>query len=224
MEELLTANSATSLYWLGRYLERVEATLMEVSIAYDNIIDVDKNAGVALYKNFDVDLSYSNALDFLNIALLGEHNANLKNIVVQIRENAIISRTQLGEDSFGEIIELHTLFKNVSLATSYIDYKFIDNALSLISEIWGSLSKRQQRKQSNSFIILGKLVEEVDFHLRLDKEKVLSLVILEEIDIIVEKLTNITESKDYKEIDKHEIVSLVNAKIDMIVTDEISSI
>ena len=32
MEQLLTANVANNLYWFGRYLERIEATLIEVVI------------------------------------------------------------------------------------------------------------------------------------------------------------------------------------------------
>lgn len=35
MEQLLTANVATNLYWFGRYLERIEATLLEVIEAFD---------------------------------------------------------------------------------------------------------------------------------------------------------------------------------------------
>ena len=42
MEQLLTANVATNLYWFGRYLERIEATLIEVVIAFDEVIDTDK--------------------------------------------------------------------------------------------------------------------------------------------------------------------------------------
>jgi len=45
MEQLLTANVASSMYWLGRYLERVELTLQEIGKTYDCIIDVDKSAG-----------------------------------------------------------------------------------------------------------------------------------------------------------------------------------
>jgi uncharacterized alpha-E superfamily protein len=49
MKQLITANTALNLYWLGRYLERVESTLLDIDKAYDTIIDVDKNAGVNLY-------------------------------------------------------------------------------------------------------------------------------------------------------------------------------
>ena len=43
MEQLLTANVANNLYWFGRYLERVESTLIEVVYHFDRIIDIDKN-------------------------------------------------------------------------------------------------------------------------------------------------------------------------------------
>ena len=41
MEQLLTANVANNLYWFGRYLERVESTLIEVVYHFDRIIDID---------------------------------------------------------------------------------------------------------------------------------------------------------------------------------------
>lgn len=45
MEQLLTGNVATNLYWFGRYLERIEATLLEVVTAFDKTIDIDKDCG-----------------------------------------------------------------------------------------------------------------------------------------------------------------------------------
>lgn len=52
MEQLLTANVANNIYWLGRYLERIESTLMEIVNAFDEIIDVDKSAGKKLLKDW----------------------------------------------------------------------------------------------------------------------------------------------------------------------------
>ena len=46
MNQIMTANVASNLYWLGRYLERVEATLLAINKAYDSIIDVDFDAGI----------------------------------------------------------------------------------------------------------------------------------------------------------------------------------
>ena len=48
MEQLLTGNVATNLYWFGRYLERIESILLEVVPAFDTIIDIDKDYGKKL--------------------------------------------------------------------------------------------------------------------------------------------------------------------------------
>ena len=78
MEQLLTANVANNLYWFGRYLERIEATLLEVVYAFDKIIDTNKDCGKDIYKKLDIDLEYSNAKEFLNVAIFGNHHANLR--------------------------------------------------------------------------------------------------------------------------------------------------
>lgn len=184
MEQLLTANVATSMYWLGRYLERIEGTLYEIDKVYDIIIDVDKKAGVALYKKFDIDLIYVTAMDFLDKAIRGNHSANLANMMQNARENAIISRANIDEAAFGEIIELNELFQNIQKSPVHIDYDDIDKAFSLISEIWGAHEKRGHRKCSDYFLKLGKLVEEVDFRLRFNREKKMTAIVVGEIDAI----------------------------------------
>lgn len=191
MEQLLTANVATNLYWLGRYIERIEATLLQIAIAYDCIIDVDKEAGVKLYKKIGVDLEYKNAQEFLYNSVLGEHSASLAALIGYARENAIISRNYIDTEAFGEIIELHSLFQKVAKSHALIDYNFIDRVQSLISEFWGQTSKRQLRKNSDYFLRLGKRVEEADFYLRFYKERKAAIVIIvNEINTIIDILSD----------------------------------
>ena len=80
MDQLLTANVATNMYWLGRYLERVETTLYKIEEAFNIIIDVDKNAGVELYEKFGIELEYTDSMDFLKSAIYGDHAANIETI------------------------------------------------------------------------------------------------------------------------------------------------
>lgn len=188
MEQLLTANVASSMYWLGRYLERIEETLLKINKAYDAIIDVESNAGVELYQKFDIDLKYVSAIDFLDKSIRGDHTANLATIMKYARENAIIGRAYIDKSSFGEIIALNELFQTIEKSPTYVDYNDIDQALSLINEIWGTHAHRGHRQNSDYFLKLGKLVEEVDFRLRFNKDLEMTQTILTEINTAVKIL------------------------------------
>jgi uncharacterized alpha-E superfamily protein len=221
MGQLLTANVATNLYWLGRYIERIEATLLQIITAYDCIIDVDKEAGVKLYKKIGVDLEYKNAQEFLSNSILGDHAANLNVLMGYARENTIISRNYIETEAFGEIIALHSLFQNISKSHVSIDYNFIDSAQSLICEIWGQLSKREFRKKSDYFLRLGKLVEEADFHFRFDADKELAMIIVDEIHTIIDILgtdrENEMKQSQNQSGDHKDIMSAIHKKIEDII-------
>jgi uncharacterized alpha-E superfamily protein len=181
MKQLLTANVATSMYWLGRYLERIEGTLYEINKAYDSVIDVDKEAGKALYKKFDIEIEYENSREFLKEAISGKHSANLADIMKNARENAIISRANIDKSAFGEIIALNDLFQNIDNNPLDIDYNEIDNAISLINEIWGAHEKRGHRNASDYFLQLGQLIEEIDFRLRFGRSEEMNEIVIKEI-------------------------------------------
>lgn len=205
MEQLLTANVASSMYWLGRYLERIEGTLYEINKAYDSIIDVDKKAGVTLYQKFNIDLKYVSSIDFLDKSIRGDHVANLATLMQNARENAIISRANIDKSAFGEIIALNELFQSIQKSPTYIDYNDIDQALSLINEIWGAHAHRGHRKCSDYFLKLGKLVEEVDFRLRFDRGFDMTETILKEINTAVKLLNpELDLSIEYPKEDKEE--------------------
>jgi len=222
MEKYITGNVATNLYWLGRYLERTAITLREISIAYDEIIDIDKDAGVKLYAKFDVELEYKNAYGFLKEAIYGKHNANILDMLTNARENAIICRHLLDSEAFGEIIELHALFLSTFNNHLEIDYKLIDHAQSLIGEIWNARSKRDNQELSDAFFRIGKIVEEADYRIRFhEEEEEIIASIFEEIDTLCKFLTEEHEvlpqavPMDGKTQDER--LTTLNEKIDKII-------
>ncbi|RXJ65828.1 kinase [Halarcobacter ebronensis] len=221
MDQLLTANMASNLYWLGRYLERLEAMLIEIVETFDEIIDVDKNAGKKLFKRLEIEIKYKNANDFLYEACFGEHESNIYAIINYIRENAIITRAYIDANAFGSIIELSELLKQAQNDHFNIDCSFVEKISSRISEIWGELSRKQERNTSDYFIRLGKLVEKVDIHLRLKRDKGFSLVIMNEIDTIVLRLNPNAVFVPHGERESYDtILNSINAKINKVIVGD----
>jgi uncharacterized alpha-E superfamily protein len=221
MEQLLTATVARNLYWLGRYLERVEETLKRITVAYDDIIDTNKQAGEELYENFSIPLTYENAKDFLKQAIFGQHSANLVALTSYSRENAIICRNHISAEAFGEIIALHDIFKNSSNEFSDVDYKLIDSANSLINEMWGELAKDEAKTISNHFLKLGKLVEKVDFNFRFEKDKAVVVRLVDRMNNILQDLEaeSLLECKEGEDIDYEAVIDAMNATIESIIKE-----
>jgi len=222
MEKYVTGNVAINLYWLGRYLYRAEMILRAVDKTYDEVIDVDVDAGVKLYDKFDVELSYSGAKNFLKEALFGDHNSNMVSILTYARENAIICRHLLDDEAFGEIIELHRIFSEID--EDEADYKLLDHGQSLIGEIWNARSRRQNQELSDKFFTIGKLVEEADYRIRFEDGENDDIVenIISGIDSIAVALMK-DHDKEFqastqKEATQDERLNELNAKIDQIIT------
>ncbi len=219
MNQIMTANVANNIYWLGRYLERVESTLLEINTVYDNIIDVNFDAGKIFYSSLGIEISYENASNFIHEAILGDHDANLKVLLDYVRENAIISRSYIDLEAFGSIIQLHDLFVKIDSKEENIDFVFIDEALSLISEIWGEFTRKETRNVDDYFLKLGKYIEKVDFHLRIGKKKEYAIRMKDEINEIVYILAPRAKIKPYRINDSVEtILDNINNKISVIIT------
>ena len=219
MEQLLTGNVATNLYWFGRYLERIESLLLEVVPAFDTIIDIDKDYGKKLYKKLEIEIDYNSPKEFLNVALFADHVANINTLMEFVRENAIICRADMYTSAFGSVMELSDLIKKEK-NTSQVEFRFIDKILAIISEIWGELIRREKRNTSDYFIRLGKLVEKVDSHLILERNKNFSLIVMDEIDTIASILSPDAEFKPHDENDSYEVIlNSINGKINKIIIE-----
>lgn len=218
MGQLLTANSATNLYWLGRYIERISGLLTYMMPAYDKCIDIDKNAGKKLYKGYSIELEYTNAHEFLKEAMFGDHTSNLSTLAGYARENAIICRSYISTEAFGEIIELNAMLKNAANSYAEIDYKLTNDALSLISEVWGEVSKLSKSHPSDHFLKLGRLIERLDFHLRFSGEDEHATNITEQINTTLALLEQ--EEKTQQQLQKkneEDIVQNMHAQVEALI-------
>ncbi len=217
MNQLLTATTASNLYWFGRYIERMEAILIELSDLFDRIVDVDANAGSLFYARLGVTLEYKDARDFINVALFGDHHANMMRLAYNARENAIISRNYIDAEAFGTIIELYRLLEHESKNMYTVDFDFVDAIMTRISALWGSLNHRLKRRNSDYFIRIGKLVEKVDFNLRQGCDNEFVGVILEEIDTMAALLVEDYVRAKTSGVERDTLIAEVNAKIDRII-------
>ena len=139
------------------------------------------------------------------------------------RESAIICRHRIDSEAFGEMIELHALFDTLTKTDIEIDYKLIDKAHSLISEIYGALAKREHTNNSDLFIRMGKLVEEADFRLRFNKDETITMTVIDEIDAIVKILSDedeeSTKQTQSQSSDETDLITAINTKINQVIVE-----
>lgn len=216
MEQYISSYVASNLYWYGRHLQRIETTLIDVLELFDTVINADKKAGEAYFKEIEIELEYDHALHFLNEALFGTHPSNIAELMFNAQENAIICRKYIDKDAFGETIRLKRFIDTAKNRPGGIDYRFIGESLSLINEIWGIMSRGLIREKSDHMIRLGKLTEKVDLHLRHGRDKNESVIYLHNILITAQR---ITPEAELCISDSHHETSLnaINALIDSII-------
>lgn len=87
----LSFNSATNLYWIGRYLQRAETMLKEYEQSYDYVIDRDFEDGKKLFAKFGEPIEYKNASDFFGgCGIRFNHTLNIADMVANARENTVV--------------------------------------------------------------------------------------------------------------------------------------
>lgn len=219
--QYLTSNRAYNLYWLGRHIKRLEIELVAIDRTFNEIIDMNHDAGRALFEKLDIDLHYDDALDYLEQCMYGEHEGRLYNIIQNARENAIISRNYLHQDAFTAITELYLLFKKNATNINGIDYQFIDTGLSIIIRIWGAMHQFQKYQQSYDFIRFGQLVEKIDLSFRLDEQMEISLLRIDDLDALALQLNPHYIKERLYGMRSVKLLDKINSKIDQIITDRL---
>lgn len=225
---VLSAMSANSLFWLGRYEQRVYMTLHQMHRCYDELID-DSHEGCAVFckRTFTTLPSYT-LEEFMKHLVYDEDNpSSLISAQLRARDNAMLLR---------ELIRSETLsYLEMGVALMRQNREKGDYRISSLQPItdWSlafftSAMQRIYNSQVNALILVGRCVENIDMMLRFEYPtykleaalaglKLFSQLITESIDthIIadIEQTINAAPPEGPSAEDRLKLTSLINVVV-----------
>jgi uncharacterized alpha-E superfamily protein len=158
-----------NLYWLGRYAERVYATLHSFFDYYDITLDKDKNSYRNFLEKLEIEDSYGDYQAFIRGFLFDrKDNNSISTVFHNAYDNALVIRNSIGSEALAYVQLAMDVFhsckqtKNLRLALMPV----MDYLLSF----WGSIDDKLFDGEARTIIKGGKLVERLDLYFRFNYE------------------------------------------------------
>lgn len=155
-----------SLYWLGRYTERVYTTLKAFYNYYDQMIDRQADAYKNLCERLDIPNIYESEADFIHRFLFDKDDPNsIFTSLNRSYDNGIVLRNEITSDSLAYI----QMSLDIYAASSHSDVPTM--ALLPVQDyllaFWASIDDNVVDQRARSIIKCGRYVERLDLYLRL---------------------------------------------------------
>ncbi len=165
---VITADKANRLYWLGRYAERVYISLHLLRRYYDKVIDGDIADLHEYYQKLGVDTQgedLDSELFQLSQLYSPVNNCSIISSLCGANDNAIVLRMDITSESFSYIQMSLALItecgirgeKNITLLQPVTDYMLA---------FFGSIDERVFDKRIRKYLKTGRFVENIDLHIR----------------------------------------------------------
>ena len=167
-KNLISATKANSLYWLGRYEERVYITLHLLRKCYDKMIDGELEDYSLLWTRLDVNGVYQSSEEFTFGMMYDEDNiASVMAAQVKAKDNAILLRENIMSETLSYLEMSVALMKeckerhemNITALQPVIDWSLA---------FWGSAEQRLRNHKALYIMMIGRNVENLDMLLRFD--------------------------------------------------------
>lgn len=170
---------AERVYWLARYLERVENTARLINVHTALLMDMPRDIDInwfTLVSIFDGQMEYFqyyDRVDEINIMqfMLTEkqHVSSLLNSLAHVRENARTSIDILPEEIWKQVNELHLLVKGevAAITNRRRRQQLLLKIMERCQVIWGIINNHMSRTYPYDFIQIGKHVERADMTSRI---------------------------------------------------------
>ena len=164
----IPANKANRLFWLGRYTERVYISLHLLRRYYDRMIDGQPKDYEAFYQKLDFGNPYPDK-ESLRMGYMydGQNSASLLSELVAANDNAIVLREEIKSETLSYVQLSLCLIQKAAdhKNTNITDLQPITDYL---LAFWGSIDERVFDERIRKLLKIGKLVENIDLHLRFD--------------------------------------------------------
>lgn len=162
----LTLKQVDSIYWLGRYTERVLTTLKVFMDVYDS--QLDSNFDYAKYcSDLDIYNGFSSISDFCQrYAFDRSYASSIISSMNRSYDNAIMLRETIGSDSLSYIeLALRRMEDaQYSQTPALVFQKVIDNIMAFKGQVFDSIADHNVRH----ILLAGLTLERLDMYLRLN--------------------------------------------------------
>ena len=169
---IVTITKVDSLWWLGRYTERVYTTLRTFFPYYDTCLDHSPERFRMFSDNLDVNADMSNFDSFLYDFLYSKENPNSVCASMNFAfDNAVMLRPEIGTDTLAYIeIALNNLRQSRIDEVNRLEGQrdAIDNLLTF----WGAIEDGIASPEVKAFVMAGKYVERIDLYSRFKRSPI----------------------------------------------------
>ena len=165
----IPATKANHLYWLGRYVERVYISLHLLRRYYDRMIDGDPKDFEEYYVKLDIDNNGHPNNDEFRLAQMydSENPSSIRSGLESANDKGILLREEIKSESLSYIqMSLSHIKacaeqkeKNITVLQPITDY---------LLAFFGSIDERVFDERIRNLIKMGKLIENIDLHVRFD--------------------------------------------------------
>ena len=165
---IISASKANSLFWLGRYEERVYITLHLLRKCHDKMIDGELEDYLPIWRNLDTTGAYQTIEEFtLGIMYDDSNSSTVMTAQTKAMDNAILLREDILSETLSYLEMSLALLKeckkkqekNVICLQPVIDWSLA---------FWGSAQQRLQNHKALYIMSIGRNVENLDMQLRFD--------------------------------------------------------
>jgi len=187
--DILSSGKANSLYWLGRYSERVYLELHLLRKCFDLMIDGNPNEYEKYYKAIGATTNYPDKETAKTGFVYDKRNPNsIISSIESVNDNAIILRDEITSQSLAYIqMSLEYVRRNADKdAPSVSDLQTLTD---WILAFWGSIEERVYNERVLNLMLAGKLVEHIDMNIRFDYKFYRISEAFEKLDKIAKKET-----------------------------------
>ncbi len=166
---ILSPSKANSLYWLGRYTERVYLELHLLRLCFDKMIDGDPQEYGKYLSAIGGVSRYPDQASVINGLVHDLSNpASVISSVERCNDNAVLLRDEIKSPTLGYIqMPLELLRQN---AKNGIEPN-VDELQTLTDwmlAFWGSIEERVYDDRVRNILKIGKLIEHIDMNVRFD--------------------------------------------------------
>lgn len=164
----ISAIKANRLYWLGRYTERVYISLHLLRRYYDKMIDGKPKEYEEYYQKLDISNPYPDKESFRIGYMYDDKNpCSLMSGLTAANDNAIVLREEIMSETLS-YIELSLSYIRKSAEKKDDNITDLQPITDYLLAFWGSIDERVFDERVRNFLRIGKLVENIDMHIRFD--------------------------------------------------------